>query len=94
MPSREARKIAEGHAFEKHVTARNEFPGIITKEQFAEVVEDIMTSPASLSKDLSRGRKIWWDPKTGTVVIRDPANVDGGTVFKPRNSREYFDNLR
>lgn len=31
---------------------------------------------------------------TGTVVIRNPSAVDGGTAFRPTNGRSYFDGLR
>ena len=93
MASPAALRIAEGHAWQKHVIEGNEFPGIATKEEFAELIDDIMTSSAERSKDLSRGRKAWWDSQTGTVVISDPANADAGTAFKPRNAGEYFDNL-
>ncbi|RBO96300.1 hypothetical protein [Nocardia puris] len=41
-------------------------------------------------KHLPRGRVAYWDPEKGSVVIEDG---DGGTVFTPKEGREYFDDL-
>ncbi|WP_330250394.1 hypothetical protein OG874_29695 [Nocardia sp. NBC_00565] len=41
-------------------------------------------------KHLPRGRTAYWDPEKGAVVIEDG---DGGTVFTPKDGREYFDGL-
>ncbi|WP_255825840.1 hypothetical protein [Amycolatopsis sp. GM8] len=36
-------------------------------------------------------RSAYW--KDGTVVIRNPNAVDGGTAFRPTNGYDYFLNL-
>ena len=32
-----------------------------------------------------------WDDKSGTVVIRNPKDPDGGTAFRPTLVKTYFD---
>ena len=45
-------------------------------------------------RNLSNGRVAYWDNASGTVVIRNPGAIDGGTAFKPTQGKIYFDNLR
>ena len=85
-----AERISNGHAYEKH---KGEFPEIKTREQFKRHVEDVMNNPTEV-KELERGRTGYWDQESGTVVIENPADPDGGTVFRPPNGKEYFDILR
>ncbi|MCU7829556.1 MAG: RHS domain-containing protein [Candidatus Thiodiazotropha sp. (ex Myrtea sp. 'scaly one' KF741663)] len=88
-----AQEIAGGHAFEKHVLQRGEFPGFIrTRKQFADHIENVMTNP-SATRQLKNGRTAFWDDATGTVVIRNPKAVDGGTAFQPTLGRQYFDDI-
>lgn len=46
-------ETAGGHAFEKHVVAQAEYPGVTTRAQFADVIEDVVKSgeQRNLSKD-------------------------------------------
>lgn len=85
-----AEKIANGHAWEKHVVKAKEFPEIETKEEFTKHIEDVMNNPDEV-KPLKDERTGYWDEKTGTVVIEDPNHPDGGTVFRPRSGKDYFD---
>lgn len=87
-----AKGIADGHAFEKHV---DEFAVIQveTREQFARHIENVVNKPTA-TRDLRRGRSAYWDEGTGTVVIKDPSSADGGTAFRPRTGRSYFEGLR
>ena len=86
-----AREIADGHAFDKHVLHRGEFVGlgIRTRQQFADLIEGIMSRPTAM-RWLQNGRTAFWDDATGTVVIRDPRRWDGGTCFRPAAGRKYF----
>lgn len=59
---------------------------------FAGHVENVINR-ASEVRNLSNGRTAYWDSSTGTVVIRNPRAVDGGTAFRPTQGRTYFDNL-
>ena len=84
--------IANGHAYEKHITRKQEFEelGINTREQFAQHIENIITNPSAV-RQLERGRTAYWDDdKTGTIVIIDPNNKDGGTAFRPTPGKKYF----
>ncbi|MDB9489241.1 phosphatase PAP2 family protein [Dolichospermum circinale CS-534/05] len=91
--ARAAQEIAGGHAFEKHVINKAEFPGITTKQQFAEHIENVISNPTA-SKQLSNGRSAFWDDASGTVVIKNPNAVDGGTAFRPTNGKSYYDSLK
>ncbi len=90
MPSADAQQIAKGHAWSKH---KGEFPEFSTEAEFAQHIDGIMTKPSSL-KNLSKGRKAFWDDKSKTIVIKDPKSPDLGTAFKPKNGKTYFDNLK
>ena len=61
--------------------------------KFAQHIEEIMANP-SASKNLTKGRKAFWDGKTKTVIIHDPNSPDLGTAFRPKNGKAYFDNLK
>jgi hypothetical protein len=42
-------------------------------------------------KQLARGRTGYWNDAEGTVVIFDPSELNGGTAFRPKNGKSYFD---
>jgi hypothetical protein len=42
-------------------------------------------------KTLQNGRKAYWDDKSKTMVITNPKDLDGGTIFKPSSGKKYFD---
>ncbi len=84
-----AEEIAGGHAFDKHVIQGGEFPGITTRPQFSGQIEGVINN-ASDVRFLSNGRTAYWDSSSGTVVIRNPNAVDGGTAFKPVDGANYF----
>ena len=79
-------EISGGHAFDKHVIERGEFPGVSTRGQFASMIEDAVMNGES--RVLSGGRTAYWND--GTVVIRNPGVADGGTAFRPTNGYDYF----
>ena len=82
-----AEEIAGGHAYGKHVWEQGEFPGIRTREQFAEMVENVMVNYDE-TRALGAGRTAFW--KDGVIVIRDPNHIDGGTAFAPAEGISYF----
>jgi len=89
-----AREITSGHAFEKHVLYQGEFTGLIrTREQFANHIENILNIPSAF-KQLRNNRTAYWHEETGTVIIRNPNALDGGTVFQPREGFNYYETLR
>ena len=79
-------EISGGHAFGKHVVQGAEFPGITTRSQFAAHIEDVVSN--GVMRPLSNGRSAYW--QNGTVVIRNPNAVDGGTAFRPTSGYDYF----
>jgi filamentous hemagglutinin len=87
-----AQKIAAGHAYDKHVVAEGQFPGIASRAAFAALIQGIIEHPTA-SRPLAGERTAWWDEASGTVVIANPHDRDGGTCFKPRAGRPYFDHL-
>jgi len=92
--ARVAEQIAGGHAYQKHVVERDEYPEIGSQEQFQNLIQRILSNPTEW-KRLEGGKSAYWDKKTGTVVIRDPGHPDGGTAFRPKTGKRYYDrNLR
>lgn len=83
-------QIAGGHAFDAHVVKAGEFPGITTRSEFAARIESVVTNGES--RELLRGRTAYW--QGDTVVIRDPASLDGGTAFVPTGGYNYFLGLK
>jgi RHS repeat-associated protein len=77
---------ADGHAFQKHVVEQGEFPGIRTRAQFSDVIEDtILNGERRVRSD---GASAYW--RKGVIVIRNPGSRDGGTVFAPKEGYSYF----
>src|SRR5262245_314304 len=91
-PAAVAQKLAAGHAYDKHVVAEGQFPGIASRAAFAQLIQGIIEHPTA-SRPLASERTAWWDEASGTVVIANPHDRDGGTCFKPRAGRPYFDHL-
>jgi hypothetical protein len=79
-------QISGGHAFDKHVIEREEFPGVTTRKQFADIIGGVIVKGEG--RVLSGGRTAFWSD--GTVVIRNPDAADGGTAFRPTNGHDYF----
>ncbi|QIM16135.1 mAFB alternative [Leucobacter insecticola] len=83
-------QISRGHAFDKHVIQRGEFPGVKTPEQFAKLIDDVVKNGEEVSPE--RGRSAFW--KDGVVVILDPKSPEGGTAFRPIDGYNYFEELK
>jgi hypothetical protein len=87
-----AERISKGHAFDKHVVRKREFPGITTPEQFARHIDQLMGRGEV--RPLARGRTAWWDEATSTIVIHTPQAEDWGTAYVVReNGAAYFRGL-
>jgi len=84
-------KVANGHAYNLHVIDRGEFPEINNRQEFADLIDDIIQRPDE-NKALTGGRHAYW--KDDTVVITNPRDPDGGTAFRPTRGKAYYDNLR
>jgi Domain of unknown function (DUF4157) len=84
-----ATKIANGHAFQKHVTEGKEFSNVTSVATFKSHIENVIKAPTE-SKDLSDGRSAYWDASTGTIVIVNPRAGDQGTCFVPSSGKSYY----
>ena len=85
-----ASSIARGHANSKHA---GDFPGM-TSTDLENHTNDVMSNP-SRTKPLRNGRTAYLGQDGETIVIHDPANPDGGTVFRrPADELdEYWEDL-
>ncbi|MFO0765053.1 MAG: RHS repeat-associated core domain-containing protein [Patescibacteria group bacterium] len=93
-PSSDAKRIGNGHAYDKHVAKEGQFSGIATdKATFSQHIDYVMKNPTE-TKMLQNGRYAYWQESTNTVIIRDPRSSDMGTAFQPKNGKSYFDNLK
>jgi RHS repeat-associated protein len=88
-----AEKIANGHAYDKHVVQQGEYPEIATRAQFQQLIQETMDS-ATAEKPLSGARYAYWNASDETVVITDPNSSDGGTALRPTNGYAYYQGLR
>ncbi|MDM9580199.1 polymorphic toxin-type HINT domain-containing protein [Nostoc sp. GT001] len=86
--SPQAQAISRGHAFNDHI---GDFD-FDTPDDFARHIDNIINNPSNV-KNLERGRTAYWDNQSGTVIIIDPGDIDGGTAFRPDRGKAYFDNL-
>jgi filamentous hemagglutinin len=84
----QAQAMAGGHAFEKHVVQRGEFPLVSTRAKFAEGVGRVINSPQTLVRSLSNGRTAFFHQPSGTLVITHPGFE--GTMFRPDLGIDYF----
>jgi hypothetical protein len=86
-----ARKMANGHGFQKHVIRQREFPGM-TRAKYQNMVEEIMAQPSEI-RGLRNGRRAYWDESRKVVVVYDPNAKDCGSAFKPREGYDYFSDV-
>jgi hypothetical protein len=63
--------------------------GITTRQQFASHIEDVVMNGEM--RTLGGGRTAFW--RDGTIVIRNPGAVDGGTAFRPTDGYDCFLNV-
>jgi hypothetical protein len=74
---------------------------IYDPESLADLLDDIISGsdPANV-KQLGGGRTGYIDPETGTIIVVNPSDPDGGTAFRPeygdppRDPQQVFDNLQ
>jgi hypothetical protein len=88
-----AELIAAGHAYKKHVLEQDEFPWIEGREEFRDFIAGIMRKPTAW-RPLENGRSAYWDGKTGTIVIHNPRDPDGGTAFRPPDGKARYNRLK
>jgi len=84
-----AAQIAQGHAYRVHVVEQDEFSEIKSDKEFRKLIERIISNPSSW-KPLQDGRTAYWDKETGTIVIHDPTGRDGGTAFRTKTGKRFY----
>jgi len=88
----EAYDIAYGHGWRDHQTDWISI-GINSEQELAEHLEGIMANPSDYA-ELIRGRRMYWDDATGTIIIENATETDKGTAFVPLEGKETFDEIR
>ena len=83
--------IAYGHAWNDHRIDWVNL-GLNTQQELAEHIENVITFSTE-SKSLDGDRRAYWDSTSGTVVIENPSDSDGGTAFRPTRGKQYYDDL-
>ena len=89
-----AGKIASVHAYDRHVVLGEDFPEVKSREEFANLIFEVLTQPQSVSRLIRQGREALWNESLRTIVILDRQSEDGGTTFRPTSGRAYFRFLR
>ena len=88
-----AKAIAMGHAYEKHVVEEKLFPEVKNKDDFVEVIANVLANPTH-HRELENDREAYYDKKSNTIVIYNPHARDKGTCFRPRAGLKYFEGLK
>lgn len=88
-----AERIARGHAFQEHVIEKDDFPEIRTREEFADLIRQVLIDPSAAERPLQTGRHAFWSDALQMVVIVDEASEDAGTAFRPSKHKAYFRGL-
>lgn len=84
--------IANGHAYDKHVVKKGEFPEIKSRKEFADLIDKTVQNPTH-TRQLSNGRTAYYDANTNTLVLHNPGAADAGTAFRPANGLGYVNGL-
>ena len=88
-----AEAIGNGHAYDVHIVGKGEFKGIVnSKSELVDHVENVMRNPDRVEA-LPRGRTVFGQQSTKTIVIHDINHIDLGTVFETKNIQNRIDNL-
>lgn len=74
------------HSFDKHVTQEGQYPGITTKQQYADMIEDVVLNGEA--RVMKNGKTFYW--KDDSMVIRNPYAEGGGTMYKPDGGYKDF----
>ena len=89
-----AQRIANGHAYAKHVVRGDDFAEIKSRDEFATLIHQVLTDPLSVTKRFRAGRQAFWSERHRAIVILDVLSEDGGTAYRPDSEREHFRFLR
>lgn len=87
------RQIAFGHAAD-HLDEFAEI-GIYNLDELVDFVDEVVDFADYSNTSLKNGREAYWlfdegDNFYGSLVIKDPNHVDGGTIFRLDDGIDYF----
>ncbi|HEY4078921.1 MAG TPA: hypothetical protein VGM26_18475 [Rhizomicrobium sp.] len=85
---RTANTIASGHAFDSHA----EELGVSSRVELSDIVRQVISGPYSQVRDLARSRTGFYDTARKFMVVVNPADPDGGSIFK--TSQKYFNSQK
>lgn len=88
-----AEAIGKGHSYDKHVVQGKEFPEVKSKDDFIQMISNILANP-SHTKKLANNREAFYDRPSNTLVLVNPNARDKGTCFRPSAGKRYYDNLK
>lgn len=100
-----AKKISDGHAYNKHAAEFATDKASPSRKTFKEIALDVILNSQD-EKSISDARKVYWkkinlkdyipgkSKPRGTVLIVNPRDFDNGTMFVPPRGKKYFDNLK
>jgi hypothetical protein len=89
-----AQRIAKGLAYSKLVARGDDFPEIKSRDEFADLIYQVLTDPFSVAKQLRAERQAFWSERHRAIVILDRLSEDGGTAYRPVLGKEHFRFLR
>ncbi|MFH0824814.1 MAG: hypothetical protein V2B18_18840, partial [Pseudomonadota bacterium] len=96
-----AKKIADGHGYQKHVEDQFEYQDRktgkpISREEYQKIIQETVSNPSDAYR-FKNGRTMYWG-SDGTIVFQDPNAEDGGPAFRPdpdpKVGKVYFDDLK
>jgi hypothetical protein len=85
-------EAAASYAYDKHVNVQNEFPEVSGQVQLQLLAQDVMHSSAA--EPIARGRVMFYQSKTNTLVIINPTHPDEDNIFRPDDRQAYVDRMR
>jgi hypothetical protein len=88
-----AKAIAMGHSYEKHVVDEKLFPEVKNRDDFVDVIANVLANPTHHRK-LENDREAYYDKPSNTIVIYNPHARDKGTCFRPSAGLKYFERLK
>jgi hypothetical protein len=84
--ARAADRLIDGHSLEKH---KHEYPRGWSQEKLRDHVAGVINHPDD-SESLENGRWKFWNDEMGTFVILNPRDPDGGSFYRPRRGKDYY----
>jgi hypothetical protein len=88
-----AKAVANGHSYEKHVVDEKLFPEVKNRDDFVDVIANVLANPTHHRK-LENDREAYYDKPSNTIVIYNPHARDKGTCFRPSAGLKYFERLK